>query len=437
MLVGLCKSGNLKGLESLQERSIVDLSSRPIYKYMAAASEGGFVDILDWWVGAVSTVESTRHDRKRNGRPCHPNEGLQAAAMAGHWHVFQWWRTYEPQDMLHMELRFLTMCRHGHVDLLSRASLCFRIYLDDDFPEYMDEASAAGHVEVLDWIMTHSESPGYTHKAMDEASRNGHLHVLDWWAQSGLPLKFTSSAKVDAVRAGKTDIVNWYNSFPLYRTLLCSSLLPDSPAPSAIRTADLVMLASFGALPWIRAAIGDDILSVSHVVDTSAFYRAIARSGHVHIMDKYNSDLRDNEDVEPCLQLAAQYDHIQVWRYLIDEMYTDHDYDPDFSDLWKSCVHVAAEHGSLDILEVLMINIKTRPLASDFLSVVAAACKGGSIKALQFLIDNKYWTAGSLSQHDMQAALRAAAAHGRIEVLQWWYSKSQQQVSAFLVFSRD
>ncbi|ORZ38562.1 hypothetical protein BCR44DRAFT_1510923 [Catenaria anguillulae PL171] len=404
LLIGLSKSGNVQGLELFLQSNIVDVSARPIYKYMVAASQGGSVDVLDWWADATEEVEPQTPGKCRKGLPYDSTDGLAAAFAAGHTDVVLWWKQVNWRVSVDVtEHHLLAVCRNGHAHMLSDARLQLRDLVDEDNPDYMDEASACGYVEVLNWFLVHFHKPQYTHRAMDRASANGHLHVLDWWVRSGLSLKFTSSAKVNAARAGKTHVVNWWTSFPLYRTLLCGSLLQGSPKPTQV--ADLVTFASFGALSWIREQL----------------------KGKTYLKRIIYSEDVSCDEVDRCLEMAAQCNQLPMWRFLIDEHYRQVlDVDPDYSGLWTSCAIAAALHGALDVLEVLMLNIKTRPSATAFPIVVAAACQGGSKQVLQFLVDNKYWAAGSLSEDDCASALQAAAAHGRVKVLKWWHDSDGQ-----------
>lgn len=55
----------------------------------------------------------------------------------------------------------------------------------------IDNASANGHVHVLNWWKSSGHELKYSNRAMDSATMNERIDVLNWWVNSGLPLSFT------------------------------------------------------------------------------------------------------------------------------------------------------------------------------------------------------------------------------------------------------
>ncbi|ORZ32180.1 hypothetical protein BCR44DRAFT_1392096 [Catenaria anguillulae PL171] len=116
----------------------------------------------------------------------------------------------------------------GHLDVLD---WCVRRKVfdpqDDDAVKYTTEsvvACAAGHgtVQVLDWWMQTlggGERLQYSEWALDAASFNGHLKVLQWFKSNGLELKHHQGLVVDkAAAVGLVDVIQWWHSqHPLVR----------------------------------------------------------------------------------------------------------------------------------------------------------------------------------------------------------------------------
>ena len=79
----------------------------------------------------------------------------------------------------------------------------------------IDDASAGGHINVLDWWLRSGFKMKYTSRAIDMASRNGHINVLNWWLRSGLPLHYSERALDTAYENNNRDVLNWWNNSDL------------------------------------------------------------------------------------------------------------------------------------------------------------------------------------------------------------------------------
>ncbi|ORZ38581.1 hypothetical protein BCR44DRAFT_1428553 [Catenaria anguillulae PL171] len=438
-ITGLCKCGNVAGLEKCAAASLIAKSPQVLSEYLAAASESGLVEVLDWWfreLDQFSTLMTTW-----TWTTC-LHECVRMACRSGRVHAVDWWAKYlqsQGRDLDRIIDRlspcWLEMFSLGHVELLTHVHLTLRCEVavnenEDGFHDdvcFMDVASAMGQTASLDWIMTYAIAPHYTTEAMDRASAAGYVHVLDWWARCGMPLKFTPAAKTDAAKAGQQAVVEWWNTFPLYRILLCGPLLPNNPTTAA-HTTDEVTLASFGCLDWMRklAKCEDGFITI---YKARAFCQAIARFGHVHIMREYGMVLDCRDDLhDESIVTAAKFNQLAMWRYLVKVMYDLYEEeDPNLSDLWLQCTLAAAEHDSVDVFDMLLINLKTRPSPCSFPDVVLGACKGGAVRILQYLIDNRHWKPSLISAAQQQGALQAAIAGGHVHVLDWWHRTAAER----------
>lgn len=78
----------------------------------------------------------------------------------------------------------------------------------------VDDVSAFGYIDVLNWLRASSAASGvplqYTEEAMNEASANGHVHILQWWLDSNLELKYSPYAFILAKRYGRKNVLKWW-----------------------------------------------------------------------------------------------------------------------------------------------------------------------------------------------------------------------------------
>ena len=80
--------------------------------------------------------------------------------------------------------------------------------------ESLDNASANGHIEVLNWWKNANEKFGvelkYTEKAMNLASKHGKIESLNWWFDSGLKLKYDHNGIDWASSECRIDVLDWW-----------------------------------------------------------------------------------------------------------------------------------------------------------------------------------------------------------------------------------
>src|SRR5690606_31471289 len=83
--------------------------------------------------------------------------------------------------------------------------------------EAMDEASALGHIEVLDWWLRESGLPlQYSEAALEQASGNDHLAVLEWWRVAAtvderVVLRPGRSIQY-ATQNGRMEVLRWWHT---------------------------------------------------------------------------------------------------------------------------------------------------------------------------------------------------------------------------------
>ena len=99
------------------------------------------------------------------------------------------------------------------------------IILSDSYTsEAIDNASANGKIEVLDWWINANKKFGielkYTEKAINLASKFDKIESLDWWINSGLELKYNHNAIDYASSECKIRILDWWLSKSIKEKLL-------------------------------------------------------------------------------------------------------------------------------------------------------------------------------------------------------------------------
>lgn len=139
-----------------------------ISEAIGAASRGGQVDALDWWLNSGLPLEYTE-------------AALEYASSKNKIPVLDWWKAHRGPGL---------PLKIGRV---------------------MDMASSAGHVKVLEWWAGSQLEFKYDRHALIHASNNGRVDVLDWWLGSGLQLIFDQDALTGATRHNRPEVLSWWN----------------------------------------------------------------------------------------------------------------------------------------------------------------------------------------------------------------------------------
>lgn len=153
-----------------------------------AASRGGQVDALDWWLDSGLPLEYTE-------------AALEYASSKNKIPVLNWWKAHRGPTL---------PLKIGRV---------------------MDMASTAGHVKVLEWWAASQLEFKYDRHALHHASNHGRVNVLNWWLGSGLQLIFDQDALTGATRHNRPEVLEWWDKSGLpiqYRMCDIEEALEDA-----------------------------------------------------------------------------------------------------------------------------------------------------------------------------------------------------------------
>ena len=78
--------------------------------------------------------------------------------------------------------------------------------------DIINNASAYGHVQVLEWFKNSGYKFKYDEWAIYEASSNGNIQVLEWFKNSGYEFKYTKKAINFAASNGYIQVLEWFKN---------------------------------------------------------------------------------------------------------------------------------------------------------------------------------------------------------------------------------
>ncbi|KAJ3043825.1 hypothetical protein HDV00_004233 [Rhizophlyctis rosea] len=133
---------------------------------------------------------------------------IDQASANGHVAVLQWWKEDSGLKLKWTCNAVDLASQNGHVAVLEWWRLSG---LEMSWTiSAIEWASANGHVAILEWWHRSGLPLRYRYKAIDVASGAGHVAVLQWWKDSGLELRYSEKAMDDASESGHIDVLNWW-----------------------------------------------------------------------------------------------------------------------------------------------------------------------------------------------------------------------------------
>jgi hypothetical protein len=168
-------------------------SMKSISEAIDGASRNGRVVSLEWWLVSGLPLEYTE-------------TALELASAKNRVPVLDWW---------------FAQSRSGRLGPNKALKV----------GKVMDNASTAGHVQVLEWWAHSQLEYKYDRQALYHASCHGKVDVLQWWLDSGLQMIFDQEALTGATKFNKREVLEWWDKTGLpiqYRTCDIEEALEDS-----------------------------------------------------------------------------------------------------------------------------------------------------------------------------------------------------------------
>ena len=96
--------------------------------------------------------------------------------------------------------------------------------------DIINNASAYGHVQVLEWFKNSGYKFKYDENAIKWASCNGNIQVLEWFKNSGFEFKYNDNAFIRAYENRHVQVIEWFKNsgykLKYYKSaLMCSCII--------------------------------------------------------------------------------------------------------------------------------------------------------------------------------------------------------------------
>lgn len=122
--------------------------------------------------------------------------------------VLDWWKnTMRDGELYYSDSCLDEASASGHTEALEWWK-CSGLPLK--IGRVMDFASDEGDVRVLEWWKTSGLKYKYSKFALRSASQNGHINVLEWWLNSGLQLFYDKECLDTATRFNRVKVLEWW-----------------------------------------------------------------------------------------------------------------------------------------------------------------------------------------------------------------------------------
>ncbi|KAI9220596.1 hypothetical protein BC828DRAFT_383128 [Blastocladiella britannica] len=291
-------------------------------------------------------------------------------------------------------------------------------------------ASRGGHLDVIEWILAHSESfrrhPPYSAedqaRAMAASSEAGQLAVLGFWGSSSAPHSVSDILKhhshivlPSAAQGGHTAILAWWSDRSDDRNLFSSTLYPRSMARSG-HTRALSW--------WYLNCTGPDRAEPMHWWDTDDM-TGFLRSASSFLLRSQLTLSKNDEDTDllrlmqmdwavvPGLTAAGRVDDLNWWHRVRDPRFP--------------IVYLTSE-GCLSDAPRAMLDwwwaLGTKP--KKFRRVARRAVQTGRIPELEWAISHNLPFANKI--HRDKHSIQSALSDGHLPMLQWLYARHRRFV---------
>lgn len=328
------------------------------------------------------------------------------AAQAGHWSLMEGLVTEYCQHEGLSDETLLIACRHGQVWVVR--NLMGRIKFDTSFERAVNAATAAGHVDVFEYLMNWAEDSHYSiignaSSLLTLAAKNGHEKMLD--------VIFTYFRRMDdeysedSVYINKHDELTGGNLFFLAvmsgHANIVRNLLARGGKIKAHGNTAIHIAAEYGQQDILRILLKAAVKGIDSDNDTKgnhvSGYVAGEKLDLLHLLRSFDSE------GETPLHKAARNGHSAVMGLML-------------------------KHDTLLELKTQHVPIKGNyeyPQSGEGYAALHLAARGGHLDVLKILKDNGAWIEAGTDVRGWRA-LHLAAAEGHEAVVRWLLQKGAQ-----------
>ncbi|RLN86903.1 hypothetical protein BBJ28_00026113 [Nothophytophthora sp. Chile5] len=298
---------------------------------------------------------------------------------------------------------FVDACQFGSVRLLDRLTARRDIFASSrdgglsiknknrEFKRGVDRAAAAGHLDVVRWLVRHYPR-GYVTACVGEAAKNGHLAIVEWLYYNHQRVFWGGDYAMEAAVANnQLEVAKFLNKHTALPPCMPVDLAPPASLVYLLDEAavhgDLVML------KWLHEERGDRLSSkgVTTAVD----------HGHV---DAVQWMCATHPAVVPSrlrMDKAAANGHLEMVKWLQGQN----------ARCTRQAMNRAAANGHLEIVKFLHAN-RSEGCSTDAMD---SAAKNGFLDVVKWLHTHR--TEGCTTR-----AMDDASAGGRLEMVQWLHA---------------
>ncbi|KAJ1545901.1 hypothetical protein HK096_005802 [Nowakowskiella sp. JEL0078] len=210
-----------------------------------------------------------------------------------------------PPELIHEILAYLDAPSKFAIFSLLRSIDCQIKLLPSLFCLSLEHASLSSNLHLLSlWRLLISKVEfrskfTYSHNAIDNASASGFVEVLEWWRTSELPLKWTGKALSEASQNGFVHILDWWNTHGFLENPACYKWVQHA-----------FDIANFkgrvNVLAWWRKS--------RIKVQTDDVVFLACSSGHTSVLDFWKGDMRESRILwdERSINEASEYGIVNV-----------------------------------------------------------------------------------------------------------------------------
>lgn len=339
---------------------------------------------MDQWVEKAAkhgTIEALECLSATFSRPC-PVRCMGAAVGYGNLDMARWLKMKHHIETVGRSA-LVRAVKCGHLQTIVWSIKNLEITGDKSRVHLIDQAAASGHMEIVQFLHTHS-SESCSVDAIDSAAGGGFLDIVKW-LHSHRSEGCTTKAMDSAAAGGHLDVVEWLHA---NRTEGCTERAMNDAAGNN----------DFRVVEWLH-------LRRTEGCSRSAM-DAAATNGHLEMV-KWLHTNRDGGCTYSAMDGAIANGHLEIVKWLHYNKAADI-----HASTW---LDKAAANGHLDVLRWIQANRQTM-CSSDAIRNAAA---NGHLDVVQWLHRNTQRVHVLIGSYDMLYGLNSAIINGHLSVVKY------------------